>query len=74
MSPGWAGRQPNRSWVRALDAGTLRCANIANPPKCSRASAAVSDFTGTSRCRPMTSAISRNGTPSSPTAFSQLQG
>jgi hypothetical protein len=25
MSPGSVGRQPNRSWVRALDAGTLNC-------------------------------------------------
>ena len=32
MSPGWVGRQPNRCWVSALDAGASNCANNANAP------------------------------------------
>ena len=70
--PGLDGRQPNRSWVRALDAGTSNARTARTAPKCPGASSAVIDFTGTSRCRPIVSAISRNGTPWSPTAFSSV--
>ena len=72
MSPGWTGCQPNRCWVSALEAGTSMDANSANPPKWPSASSREMEVTGTSRCRPMTAAMSRNGTPSSPIACSRV--
>ena len=54
----------------ALDAGTSTAKKRPIQPKCSTASSGETEVTGTSRWRPMTSAISRVGTPSSPTPWS----
>lgn len=63
MSPGSVGRHSNSSWVRALDAGTLNCANSAKAPKCSGASSAVIDFTGTFIAAGLAVAIIPGGLP-----------
>lgn len=70
MSPSWAGCQPMSSRVRALDAGLSTPMKPPNQLKCSPAPSGEMDTTGTSRCRPITSAMSRIGTPSSATEWS----
>ena len=62
-----AGSQPNRVWVRVLDAGKPREKTRATQPKWLAASSMERERAGRCKRRPMTSAISRVGTPSSAT-------
>jgi nucleoside-diphosphate-sugar epimerase len=68
------GFQPEFSWLpsqlllaQLLEAGASSAAKCANQPKWLAASSGALLTTGTFRRRPITSAISRNGTPSSAT-------
>ena len=70
MSPGWVGCQPSSSRVSAFEAGLSAARKPASQVKCSAASSGAMATTGTSRCRPITSAMSRIGTPSSATPCS----
>src|ERR1700685_3373957 len=66
MSPGWTGRHPRSSQVCTLDAGWSIAKICPSQPNSSAGTEAVDTF----RWRPITSAMSRVGTPSSPTAWS----
>ncbi len=70
MSPGWLGCHPSSSRVRALEARLSAARKPAIQVKCSPACSGAMEFTGTSRCLPITAAMSRIGTPSSATACS----
>jgi hypothetical protein len=70
MSPGCVGCHPSRSRVSVLETGLSAARKPARKPKCSLASSAGTETAGTSRCRPITSAMARIGTPSSATACS----
>src|SRR5215470_10478235 len=72
ISPGSFGFQPSSVRVRSLDVGLSRAAKGANQPKWLLASSSDLLTTGTFRRRPITSATSRNDTPSSATSFSKL--
>src|SRR5216683_1503442 len=71
MSPGCAGCQPSSARVSVLEAGLSAARKPARKPKCPLAWPAGTETTGTSRCRPITSAMARLGTPSSATACSR---
>lgn len=73
MSPGCLGGHPSNSLVRALEAGQSRPKKWPTKPKWPAASSWFLATIGTPRRRPMTSAISRVGTPSSATAWSSLR-
>jgi hypothetical protein len=72
ISLGCTGRQPRRSRVSALDVGLSIETNGTRKLKCWRASSAAMLTTGSFNWRPMASAMSRNGTPSSATACSRV--
>ncbi len=65
ISPGCCGVQPKSVSVRTLEAGLSIPANLTNQPKWLAASSGDFETTGSSKRRPITPAISRNGTPSS---------
>ncbi len=70
-NPGCIGAQSSHARVRSLVAGASIPANIANQPKCSPACAPDFDTTGTFSRRPITAAISRNGTPVTGVRYAQ---
>jgi hypothetical protein len=63
MSPWWVGSQPRSSRVSAFEAGASASKKRASQLKCSSACSAGTDTTGTSRPRPIASAMTRVGTP-----------
>ncbi len=68
MRLGPEGFHPSRSCVSALEAGMSHPTKCPSQPKCPPASSDAMETTGTFRPLPMTSAMSRTGTPSSATA------
>src|SRR5215471_20826137 len=63
IRPGPVGCHPSRFLVIALEAGRSRPANAASHPKWAGASSGSTEITDTFSPRPMTSAMSRIGTP-----------
>ena len=72
ISPGWVGFQPRSSLVSALDVGLSSWAKRAEEPEVLVGLLGRDARYRQARFRPMASAISRNGTPSSPTACSRV--